>query len=68
MDKRLIDIIACPLCKSPLVLDKGANELLCKADHLAFPIQDGVLVLLESEARTMPPGEDAAGVGDQSGK
>jgi len=44
-------IIACPLCKNPLEYDKDANELICKFDRLAFPIRDGIPVMLEEEAR-----------------
>ncbi|WPC73145.1 Trm112 family protein [Vibrio porteresiae] len=53
MDHRLLEIVACPVCKSKLVYDKEKQELICKADRLAYPIKDGIPVLLESEARTM---------------
>ncbi len=53
MDKKLLDILACPICKSPLVYLKDSEELACKADHLAFPVQDGIPVMLEDEAREM---------------
>jgi len=53
MDKRLLDILVCPLCKSPLIYDKKASELICKADGLAYPIRDDVPVMLEEEARKL---------------
>jgi len=51
MDSKLLEILACPLCKSPLVYDKAAQELICKADKLAFPVRDDIPVMLEDEAR-----------------
>ncbi len=53
MDNKLLEILACPLCKSPLVYDKTAQELICKADRLAFPIRDDIPVMLEDEARKL---------------
>lgn len=53
MDKRLLDILVCPLCKGPLDYVKARSELACKADRLAFPIRDGIPVMLEDEARQM---------------
>ncbi len=53
MDHRLLEIVACPVCKGKLVYDANSQELICKLDRLAFPIKDGIPVLLESEARTM---------------
>jgi uncharacterized protein YbaR (Trm112 family) len=58
MDARLLDILVCPLCKGPLVLRKAADELVCKADRLAFPIRDGIPVMLEQEARKLPSTEE----------
>ena len=57
MDNRLLDILACPVCKGVLVYDKPKQELLCRLDKLAFPIQDGIPVLLENEARRVQEGE-----------
>ncbi len=51
MDKRLLNILACPLCKGPLIYNKTAQELICKADRLAYPIRDDIPVMLEDEAR-----------------
>ncbi len=60
MDKKLLDILVCPLCKGPLVYDKKAQELICKGDRLAFPIRDGIPVMLEDEARVLAPDEEVA--------
>jgi uncharacterized protein len=53
IDKKLLDILACPLCKSRLIYNKANQELICRADRLAFPIQDDIPVMLEDEARTL---------------
>ena len=53
IDPRLLEILVCPLCKGPLVYRKAQDELVCKADRLAFPIRDGIPVMLEEEARQM---------------
>ncbi|THF63514.1 Trm112 family protein [Pseudothauera rhizosphaerae] len=50
MDARLLDILVCPLCKGPLDYRKDKQDLVCKADRLAFPIRDGIPVMLEDEA------------------
>ncbi len=50
MDSRLLDILVCPICKGPLRLDKDYQTLDCKADHLAFPIRDGIPVMIDAEA------------------
>jgi uncharacterized protein YbaR (Trm112 family) len=59
MDKRLLNILVCPLCKSPLHLDADKGELICKADRLAYPIRDDVPVMLVEEARSLTPDEIA---------
>jgi uncharacterized protein len=51
MDHRLLDILACPICKGPLVHRREAEELVCRGDRLAWPIRDGVPILLVGEAR-----------------
>ena len=51
MDKKLLDILACPVCKGPLIYWESEGELVCRADRLAFPIRDEVPVMLEDEAR-----------------
>jgi uncharacterized protein YbaR (Trm112 family) len=53
IDNKLLDILACPLCKSPLIYDKLKQELICRADRLAFPIRDDIPVMLEDEAREL---------------
>ena len=58
MDTKLLDILACPICKGPLVYRKTEQELICKADRLAFPIRDDIPVMLEDEARELPPEEE----------
>jgi uncharacterized protein YbaR (Trm112 family) len=57
MDKRLLEILVCPLCKSPLHLDTVKHELICKADRLAYPIRDDVPVMLVDEARPLDANE-----------
>lgn len=58
MDKKLLDILACPICKGNLVYKKDQKELICKLDRLAFPIKDGIPVMLEDEARQLPAEEE----------
>jgi uncharacterized protein YbaR (Trm112 family) len=58
MDKKLLDILACPVCKGPLVYDKAKQELICKGDRLAYPIRDNIPVMLEDEARELAPDEE----------
>jgi len=58
MDRKLLDILACPICKSPLVYKKESLELICRADRLAFPIRDDIPVMLEDEARELSPEEE----------
>lgn len=53
MDARLLELLVCPLCKGPLEVQRTPTELVCKADRLAFPIRDGMAVMLESEARSL---------------
>jgi len=58
MDKRLLDILVCPVCKGQLIYRKSANELICRVDRLAFPIRDDIPVMLEDEARELDPEEE----------
>jgi len=53
MDKQLLAMLVCPVCQGKLKLDKEAQELICTFDGLAYPIQDGVPVMLDTEARKM---------------
>ena len=53
MDKKLLDILVCPICKGPLIYKKDAQELICKPDRLAYPIREDIPVMLEEEARRL---------------
>ena len=53
MDKELLSILVCPVTKAPLEYDKDAQELVCKASGLAYPIKDGIPFMVESEARVL---------------
>ncbi len=53
IDKELLDILACPICKSRLRYNKAQQELVCRADRLAFAIRDDIPVMLEDEARVI---------------
>ena len=57
MDHRLIEIIACPVCNGKLWFNQEKQELICKLDNLAFPLRDGIPVLLETEARVLTADE-----------
>lgn len=56
MDSKLLEILVCPICKGPLEYKRDSQELICRADRLAFPIRDGIPVMLEEEARTLSEG------------
>ncbi len=53
METRLLELLVCPLCKGRLYPNPDHTELVCKADMLAFPIRDGIPVMLEAEARVL---------------
>ena len=53
MDTRLLDILACPVCKGPLAHYRPTAELVCRFDRLGYPIRDDIPVLLEEEARRL---------------
>ncbi len=57
MDSKLLDILACPACKGPLLWHKEVPCLVCRADRLAFPVRDGIPVMLEDEARALDTGD-----------
>jgi uncharacterized protein YbaR (Trm112 family) len=59
MDTKLLEILVCPVTKGPLVYDKAKQELISKAARLAYPIRDGIPVMLEDEARKLTPEEAA---------
>ena len=58
MDKKLLDILVCPVCKGELIYDKKAAELICRFDRLAFPIKDDIPVMLVDEARELAADEE----------
>lgn len=57
MDKHLLDILVCPVCKGPLGYRRAEAELVCKACRLAYLIRDEIPVMLEDEARKLMPDE-----------
>ena len=57
LDPKLLNILVCPVSKAPLIYDEEKQELLCKASGLAYPVRDGVPVMLEEEARTLTTDE-----------
>ena len=59
MDSKLLQILVCPVTKGPLIYDKKANELISKSARLAYPIRDGIPVMLEDEARKLSEKEYA---------
>ena len=58
MDKKLLDILVCPICKGRLIYSAAGNELLCPVDRLGFPVRDGIPVMLPDEARELPADEE----------
>lgn len=65
VDPKLLEILVCPITKRQLIYDRAAGELISEAARLAFPIRDGVPIMLVDEAR--PLDDDAAGPGPVSG-
>ncbi len=57
MDPRLLDILVCPICKGPLQYDRARGELISVESGLAYPVRDGIPVMIEEEARKLPPEE-----------
>ncbi|GAB3379606.1 Trm112 family protein [Spongiibacter taiwanensis] len=57
IDKKLLEILVCPVSKAPLEFDPERNELICRPSALAYPIRDGIPVMLESEARPLTTDE-----------
>lgn len=53
MDPKLLEILVCPVTKGPLVFDRERQELISKSARLAYPVRDGIPVLLEDEARKL---------------
>ena len=58
MDPKLLEILVCPVTKGPLVYDRDKQELVSKTARLAYPVRDGIPVMLEEEARKLPPQEE----------
>ncbi len=58
MDGKLLEILVCPLCKGPLIFRKAEAELICRPCRLAYPVKDGIPVMLEDEARRLAPEDD----------
>jgi uncharacterized protein YbaR (Trm112 family) len=57
VDPKLLEILVCPITKGPLVWDREKQELVSKSARLAYPIRDGIPVMLEDEARRLTPEE-----------
>ena len=57
MDTRLLELLVCPVTKGPLEYDRNRQELISRSARLAYPVRDGIPVLLESEARTLTDAE-----------
>ncbi len=57
IDKRLLSILVCPVSKAPVEYDEEKEELICRASGLAYPVRDGIPVMLESEARQLTADE-----------
>lgn len=55
MDDKLLDILACPVCTGPLRFSRAQQVVVCRADRLAYPVRDGIPVMLEDEARHLAP-------------
>jgi uncharacterized protein YbaR (Trm112 family) len=60
MDAKLLQILVCPVTKGPLIYNKASNELISKSAGLAYPIKDGIPVMLEDEARKLTDDEITA--------
>jgi len=58
MDAKLLQMLVCPITKGPLIFNKTTNELISKSSRLAYPIKDGIPVMLEEEARKIPEEEE----------
>ena len=57
MDNKLLEMLVCPVTKGPLIYDRDRQELISKSARLAYPIRDGIPVMLEEEARKLTPEE-----------
>jgi uncharacterized protein len=63
MDKRLLDLLVCPICKGPLRSVGAGNtlEFVCRADRLAYPVREGIPLMLPEEARVLAPDDPLLG-------
>jgi uncharacterized protein YbaR (Trm112 family) len=57
LDQKLLDILVCPVTKGPLTWDRAAQELISKQAGVAFPVRDGIPIMLIDEARKLDPDE-----------
>jgi uncharacterized protein len=57
MDAKLLELLVCPVTKGPLMLDRDKQELISRSARLAYPLRDGIPILLENEARTLSDDE-----------
>lgn len=58
MDKKLLEILACPVCKGKLVYDRAKQQLICRFDKIAYPIRDGIPIMLEDQAQQISEEEE----------
>jgi uncharacterized protein YbaR (Trm112 family) len=63
IDPKLLEMLVCPLSKGPLIYDRVAGELICKQSGLAYPIRDGIPIMLPDEARPLDDGDGAQSPG-----
>jgi uncharacterized protein YbaR (Trm112 family) len=63
IDPKLLEMLVCPLSKGPLIYDREAGELICKQSGLAYPIRDGIPIMLPDEARPLDDGDGAQSPG-----
>jgi uncharacterized protein YbaR (Trm112 family) len=57
MDSKLLELLVCPVTKGPLTFDRDKQELISKSARLAYPVRDGIPVMIEEEARKLAPAE-----------
>ena len=57
IDRKLLDILVCPVTKGPLIYDRKKEELVSKSARLAYPVRDGIPIMLEEEARELDADE-----------
>lgn len=58
MDPRLLEILVCPICKGKLEFDKVSQELICSPCQLAYPVRDGIPIMMQDEARSLGSHQD----------